>query len=112
MRCSLSVPRAVGEIATNRTNLFRQMRVLGVACTPKTAFLSLADERQIVEGEVYRIDVASQYEASEELISTLDEIRRALEQVRPDRVIVLKPETNQRSTYDQLAPRVTLETLV
>jgi hypothetical protein len=88
------------------------MRVLGVTCSPKTAFLALADDREIIDAAVARVDVAAQYEASEEMLSTLDEIRRALEQLRPDRVVVLKPELNQRATYDQIAPRIALETLI
>jgi hypothetical protein len=98
-------------LATNRT-ILAGMRVLGVTCSPKSAFLSLAEDQAIVAAGVSRIDVASQYEASEEMLSTLDEIRRALEGLRPDRVVVLKPELNQRMTYDQFGPRIALETLV
>ena len=64
-----------------------------------------------METPVPSIDVAAQYEASKEILATLDEIRRVLNELRPDRVIVLKPEPNTRMTYDQLAPRVALETL-
>jgi hypothetical protein len=87
------------------------MRVLGVTCSPKTAFLSIAEDQEIVETSVSSIDVAAQYEASEEMLATLDEIRRVLNELRPERVIVLKPEPNTRMTYDQVAPRVALETL-
>ena len=66
-----------------------------------------------MEAPVARIEVASQYEASAELLSTLEEIKRALAQLRPDRMALLLPEQGRhKRTYPELAPRVTLETLV
>jgi hypothetical protein len=88
------------------------VRVLGISCTPKSAFLTLAVDGEVVDAPVVRVDVASQYEASAEMLATLDEIRRAFDQLAPDRVIILKPELNRRTTYGELAPRVALETLI
>lgn len=85
--------------------------MLGVTCTPRSAFLAVSEEGVIVEEPLGRIDVASLYEASAELVSTMEEIRRAYDELRPDRVVILKPETNRRVQYDEVAPRVALETL-
>jgi hypothetical protein len=87
------------------------MRVLGVACSPTTAFLSIAEDGEIADAAVASVDVAAQYEASVEMLATLGEIGRVLGELRPDRVVLLKAEPNTRMTYDQLAPRVALETL-
>jgi hypothetical protein len=89
------------------------MRSLGVACNPHTAYLTLAVDGMITQAVVERVEVAAQYEASVELLSTLEEIRRALGQLRPDRIAVLMPEQGGRKrTYLEIAPRVTLETLI
>jgi hypothetical protein len=89
------------------------MRALGVTCTPNTAYLSLAADGAIVNAPVQRVEVAAQYEASAELLSTLNEIKRALAQLQPDVVVLLKPEQGGRKQgYAEVAPRVALETLV
>jgi hypothetical protein len=89
------------------------VRSVGVTCTPHVAYLSLAINGAIAEAPVERVEVAAQYESSEELLSTLDEIKRALGQLRPDVVVLLMPEQSRhKRTYQEIAPRVALETLV
>ncbi len=89
------------------------VRALGVTCTPRVAYLSLAVEGAIVPEAIERLEVASQYEASAELVATLDDVKRAYAELRPDAVAVLKPEKSRRGySYDQLASRVALETLL
>ena len=89
------------------------MRSVGVTCTPHVVYLTLAVDGAIAEAAVERVEVAAQYESSEELLSTLDEIKRALGQLRPDVVVVLMPEQSRhKRTYQEIAPRVALETLV
>ncbi len=89
------------------------MRSLGVTCNPHTAYLTLAVDGAITRSVVERVEVAAQYEASVELLSTLEEIRRALGQLRPDRIAVLMPEQGgHKRAYLEIAPRVTLETLI
>jgi hypothetical protein len=85
----------------------------GVTCTPRIAYLTLAIDGAIAEAPVERVEVAAQYESSEELLSTLDEIKRALGQLRPDLVVLLMPEQSRhKRTYQEIAPHVALETLV
>jgi hypothetical protein len=89
------------------------VRSVGVTCTPHVAYLTLAVDGAIADAPVERVDVAAQYESSEELLSTLDEIKRALGQLRPDVVVLLMPEQSRhKRTYQEIAPRVALETLV
>lgn len=89
------------------------VRTLGVTCNPRIAYLTLALDGVMVEDQVERVEVAAQYEASAELLSTLDEIKRALGRLRPDAVVLLMPEQSRhRRTYQDIAPRVALETLV
>jgi hypothetical protein len=55
----------------------------------------LAVDDAIAEAQVERVEVAAQYESSEELLSTLVEIKRALGQLRPDVVALLMPEQSR-----------------
>jgi hypothetical protein len=89
------------------------MRTLGISCTPHTAYVAVAVHGGIVNEAVERIEVASLYEASEELLSTLDEVKRALGQLVPDAIALLMPEQGpSRRTYHEVVPRVALETLI
>jgi hypothetical protein len=88
--------------------------VLGVTCSPQCALLAGVVDHKVVETAVYRINVASIHEASQELEATLEEVGRALAQIRPGLVVLLPPEqgTRFKRTYGQIAPRVALETVV
>ncbi len=88
--------------------------MLGVTCSNQSALLAAVDNGRVVETTVCRIDVGAIHEASEELRSTLEEIGRALAQIRPTLVVLLLPEPSKRFkyTHGQIAPRVALETLV
>jgi hypothetical protein len=89
------------------------VRALGVTCNPHIAYLTLAVDGLIAQTVVERVEVAAQYEASAELLSTLDEIKRAFGQLQPDAVVLLMPEQSRhKRTYQEIAPRVALETLV
>jgi hypothetical protein len=89
------------------------VRSVGVTCTPRLAYLTSAIDGAIADTPVERVEVAAQYESSEELLSTLDEIKRALGQLRPDSIVLLMSEQGRhKRTYQELAPRVALETLV
>jgi hypothetical protein len=87
--------------------------VLGVTCSSKAALLAVVDGGDVINAPVYRIEVAALLEASAELEATLEEIGRALSQIKPDLIVLLLPEQSPRfkHTYSQIAPRVTLETL-
>jgi hypothetical protein len=70
--------------------------------------------RRRIDAPVHRIEVAALSEASVELEATLDEVGRALSQIGPDLIVLVLPEQSPRFkyTYNQIAPRVTLETLI
>jgi hypothetical protein len=46
------------------------------------------------------------------LLATLTDIDRAIAELRPDVVAILKPESRGKRTYGEWAPRVALETLI
>jgi hypothetical protein len=88
------------------------MRVLGVTCSSTEILCAVTEDGVVLDDTVERIEVASLYEASEELEATLAEIGRALATVKPDLVTILLPESTYKATHREIAPRVALETLV
>lgn len=90
------------------------MKVLGVTCSGTTALLSLVEDGQVVPSPVERVDVGALHEVSEELEATIEAVARAFGQVKPDLVVLLLPEHSPqfKKTYQEIAPRATLETLV
>jgi hypothetical protein len=90
------------------------VKVLGVTCSTGKAFLSVVEGGSVVDAPVQRVEVASLLESSAELDSTLEEIGRAFARLKPDHVVLLLPEQSPRHkrTYQEVAPRVALETLV
>jgi hypothetical protein len=88
------------------------VKVVGVTCSAKTALLAAVENGGVIPIDVQKIDVGYQYEASREFVATQREVERGIAQVQPDLVVLLKPELMVRWTYDAVAPRVALETLV
>jgi hypothetical protein len=112
---ALAGPAVAPPLADRRrgADYIGRVRSVGVTCTPRIAYLTLAIDGAIAEAPVERVEVAAHCESSEELLSTLDEIKRALGQLRPDLVVLLMPEQGRhKRTYQEIAPRVALETLV
>jgi hypothetical protein len=89
------------------------VKVVGVTCSTKSALFSLVENGEVVDTPVERVEVGSLHEASQELEATLAETGRTFAQLKPDLVVLLMPEQSRfRRTYQEIAPRVTLETLV
>jgi hypothetical protein len=90
------------------------MRSLGIACTPRYAYLAVAADGELEEADPERIEVAAQHEASAELLSMRDDARRALRQLDVQGVGLLMPEERPRKKpgYHDLMPRIALETMV
>jgi len=90
------------------------MRVLGVHCTAKYAFLSVAEGGLILELGASRLAAAQSTDADAALWETLGSFEDALDEVNPDRIALLLPGTgpNAMGTHAAWAPRVQLETLL
>jgi hypothetical protein len=90
------------------------VNVLGVNCSQRYAFLAVAVDGELEEGHVEYIDAPTLAESSEELASILDELGRAIQEVRADKVVLLKPEggPTPKRTHAEFVSRIALETLV
>jgi hypothetical protein len=88
-------------------------RTLGVNCSSKHAFLTLAEDGEIVATNPERLEPPGT-EESERLRGFYHAFRRVLADLRPDRVCLLLPESNprHRPTHAELTPRIGMETLV
>lgn len=90
-----------------------RMRVLGVHCSAKDAYLTVVDDGTVVDGLPERLRLPSGIESGERLLEFLEEVRRTLGEVCPAHVVILQPEGKQRgASYVRIAPRVVLETLI
>jgi hypothetical protein len=90
------------------------MRVLGVQCTGRFAFLSVVEHGELIESGPARLAPAQSTDADRALWETLGTFGDALDEIKPDHVRLLLPGTgeNARQTHSQWAPRVELETLL
>jgi len=90
------------------------VRVLGVSCSTKVLNIAVAENGEIVDGLPERLQPAQGIEAEDRLLEFIEEVARMLAQVSPDRIGLLLPEAQGRSSgsYQTVAPRVTIETLL
>jgi hypothetical protein len=90
------------------------VNVLGVNCSTHGAFLAVAIEGELSADHVEYIDAPNLAESSEELKSVLDELSRIINEVKADKVVLLKPEAGPipKRTHAAFVPRIALETLV
>jgi len=90
------------------------MNILGVNCSPDLAYLALAADGKLREGQVEYIEAPTLGESSEELLFVLEELCRVMGEVEADRVMLLKPEHHPwaKRTHSEFVPRIALETLV
>jgi hypothetical protein len=90
------------------------MRVLGVQCTSKFAFLSVVEDGQVIERGPERLALAQSTDEDRALWETLSTFETALEEISPDCVHLLGPGTgeNAKRTFQAWAPRAELESLL
>jgi hypothetical protein len=90
------------------------VRVLGVQCTAKFAFLSVVDEGEVIERGPARLAPAQSTDEDRALWETLGTFGDALDEIKPDHVRLLLPGTgeNAKQAHGTWAPRVELETLL
>jgi hypothetical protein len=90
------------------------VRVLGVNCTSDRAYLSVAEDGEVVESSVEIVNAPMLGTSSEQLEVTCEEFARVLAELRPDEVVLLLPEQGRltKRTHSQHMPRIALETVV
>lgn len=88
--------------------------MLGVTCSTGEVNLVVVVDGEVIDGLPERLRPAQGIELGERLLEFIDDVARVLAQVKPDRIALLLPESQQRGTtsYQRVAPRVTLETLL
>lgn len=75
--------------------------------------LAVAQDGELIDDSHQRVQSPALHEASEALQGILDDVARVIAEISPSVVRVLQPETTRfKASYNAMAPRVTLETLV
>jgi hypothetical protein len=90
------------------------VRILGVHCTGKHAFLALVIDGDVVAEGPLRLAPTQSADEDSALWETLNTFDGALDELRPDTICLLLPGTgeNARQTHGAWAPRIELETLL
>lgn len=88
------------------------VRIMRVNCGPTTAYLAIVESGQVLRAGPERIDVPGGLEQEDRLEAVLDDAGRVLDEVGPDRVVILRPEASYKATHSQFTSRIALETLV
>ena len=90
------------------------MRVLGVQCTNRFAFLAVLDGTTLVMTGPPRLEPAQSTDQDHALWDTLSTIGGALDEIAPYRVGLLLPGTGENTKHPHgfWAPRVELETFL
>jgi hypothetical protein len=88
--------------------------VLGVQCTAKAAFLSVAEDGALIDRGPARLEPTESADEDRALWETLSSFGTVLDEIAPDHIRLLRPGTGDRAkqTHAALAPRVELETLL
>jgi len=92
--------------------MYRMSRTLGVWCQKHKLYTAVADDGTVASSSWDRVDEPAVLDTEARLPVFLDSIRRALAELKPDVVIILKPEQTYEASYNVLAPKIALETLV
>jgi hypothetical protein len=88
------------------------MTTLGVACTSSYAFLSLADGEELVEDAPARLSLRDGLSEAERLPEFCRDVARALRDVAPAAVVLLRAGPGYQDTHNGWTDRIAMETLV
>lgn len=90
------------------------MRVLGVSCTSTHAFLALVVDGMLLQDEPVRLEPAKSTDEDAALWETLKTCGDALDELKPDHIVLLLPETttHTRQKHEWWRPRIEIETIV
>lgn len=75
-------------------------------------WLACAEDGDLIATELVSLSLPSGMESGQQLAYLLEDSKRALERLAPDRVLILDPESIGKLTYAQSRRRVTGETLL
>lgn len=89
------------------------MRVLGVHATSNTLWFACADSDGLVDiGKDYNLRLPKALETTDALVRARDDVGRIIHRYDVQRARLLSAENTFKSTYGELVPRITIETVV
>jgi hypothetical protein len=87
-------------------------RSLGIWAKKQEIYLAVAEDGALVDENPQRIEAPSIMEANERLGGFLTSVRHAVDDISPERALILQPEQMYQASYSEFAPRLALETAV
>src|SRR5438128_1400393 len=85
-------------------------RILGVWCTTSAAFFAFTVDGEFLDEEPKRIEPPEVLGAPDRLVDFRDRMRREISRVGADLVVIAS--SSYQASYQQIAPRAALETLI
>ena len=88
-------------------------RVMGINCKGDRAYEAVCEGRVVLDGFTERLTMPAALEAGERLLSFIEDVKNELGRVRPTKIVILLPETQERgTTHQRHMPRIMTETLI
>jgi hypothetical protein len=88
------------------------MRVMGINCDNAAVYIAVVEDGDVSEGRPERILIPEGLEREDQLGAVFDDVGRVMDEIAPDRIILLRPEPTYSASHEVFTPRITLEALV
>ncbi len=85
---------------------------MGVTCDSHTINIAVVEEGQVLEDLPERITTPVGLEEHARLWALLGDVERAIDVIKPEKVVVLPPEQTYQAAHSQFSPRIARETIV
>lgn len=87
--------------------------VMGISCKGDKAYVAICEGRRVIGGFTDRLSMPAPLEAGDRLLSFIEDVKNELERVRPTRIVILLPESNEPGApHSRHMPRIMTETLI
>jgi len=88
------------------------MRVIGINCDSSAIYVAVVENGKVSEGRPERVLIPEGLELEDQLLAIFDDVGRVMDEIVPDRIVLLRPESTYSATHEIFTPRITLEALV
>jgi hypothetical protein len=87
-------------------------RVMGLTCEAGQINVAAVEDGRVIDGVVERIPAPAGLEEHDRLWAVYDEVVRAINGIKPEKIVILCSESQYTASHKALTPRIALETVV
>jgi hypothetical protein len=85
---------------------------MGVTCEAGQINVAAVTDGEVVDGIVERIPAPAGLEEHDRLWAVHSDLVRAINEIKPEKIVILCPESRYTASHKALTPRIALETVV